>query len=104
MGLAVVFIATGLTLTNQSDCIGTCETLGLTLLYAGGPISAAIGVIFGGVWVAWPLEITLWVVTGFGSARWAENHSKGVLGVALIILFVALAYGLVLSQFVEIAV
>ena len=104
LGLAVVFIASGLTLTNQSDCIGSCETLGLTLLYAGGPVSALMGVVFGGLWVAWPLEITLWVVTGFGAARWAENRSKGVLGVALVILLVALAYGLVLSQFVEIAV
>ena len=104
LGLAVVFMAIGLILTNEADCVGSCETLGLTLLYAGGPISAAVGVFFGGLWVAWPLEITLWVVVGFATARWAERRSRGVLGVALIIVIVALVYGLVLSQFVEIAV
>ena len=104
LGLAVVFMAIGLTLTNEADCVGSCETLSLTLLYAGGPISAAVGVIFGGLWVAWPLEITLWVVVGFATARWAEKRSRGVLGVALVIVIVALVYGLVLSQFVEIAV
>jgi hypothetical protein len=97
-------MAVGITLTNQTDCTGACETLGLTLLYAGGPISAALGVIFGGVWVAWPLEVTLWVVLGFLTARWAEQRGRGVLGVALVILIIALIYGLVLSQFVEIAI
>jgi len=91
-------------MTNQSDCTDSCETLGLTLLYAGGPISAALGVFFGGVWVAWPLEVTLWVILGFLSARWAESRGRGVLGVALVILILALIYGLVLSQFVEIAI
>ena len=104
LGIGVVFMAVGITLTNQPDCTGACESLGLTLLYAGGPISAALGVFFGGVWVAWPLEVTLWVVLGFLSARWAERRGRGVLGVVLIILIVALIYGLVLSQFVEIAI
>jgi len=104
LGLAIVFMAIGIALGNQSDCTGACETLGLTLLYAGGPISAALGVFFGGVWVAWPLEVTLWVTLGFLSAKWAEKRGRGVLGVALIIVIVALIYGLVLSQFVEIAI
>lgn len=104
LGMAVVFMAVGITMTNQSDCTDSCETLGLTLLYAGGPISAALGVFFGGVWVAWPLEVTLWVILGFLSARWAESRGRGVLGVALVILILALIYGLVLSQFVEIAI
>jgi hypothetical protein len=104
LGLAIVFMAIGITLGNQPDCVGACETLGLTLLYAGGPISAALGVFFGGVWVAWPLEVTLWVIIGFLSAKWAERHRRGVLGVALVIVIIALVYGLVLSQFVEIAI
>lgn len=104
LGIAVVFMVVGLNLTGREDCVGLCETLGVTLLYAGGPISALLGVIFGGVWVAWPLEITLWVVAGFMTARWAERRSRGVLGVALVLIVLALVYGLVLSQFVEIAV
>ena len=104
LGFAVVFMIVGLNLGNQDACTGLCEKIALTLLYAGGPISAVMGVIFGGLWVAWPLEITLWVVIGFASARIAARRSTGVLGVALVIVVIALVYGLVLSQFVEIAI
>lgn len=104
LGFAVVFMVGGLSLTNGDSCEGLCQTLGLTLLYAGGPLSALLGVAFGGLWVAWPLDVTLWVVAGFKSARWAERRSRGVVAVALVLLVVALVYGLVLSQFVEIAV
>lgn len=103
LGVAVVFMATGLTLTNQTDCVGSCEVVGLTLLYAGGPISAALGVFLGWVLIAWPLEITFWVVLGFLSASWAGRRGRGVLGVALILILIALAYGLVLSRLVELA-
>ena len=94
----------GLSLVNSESCESLCETLGLTLLYAGGPLSAVLGVAFGGLWLAWPLDVTLWVVIGFASARWAERRSRGVLGVSLVLIILALIYGLVLSQFVEIAV
>lgn len=104
IGAAVVFVFAGLFLTNAESCTGVCETLALTMLYAGGPISAAIGVFFGGIWVAWPLEITLWVVVGFVAARWAERRSTRPVRVAMIVVLIALAYGLVLSQLVEIAV
>lgn len=95
---------TGLALTNGESCEGACQTVGLTLLYAGGPISGALAVFFGGVWVAWPLEITLWVVLGFTGARWAERRSRSPMGVSLLLVVIALICGLVLSQFVEIAV
>jgi len=104
LGFAVVFMVIGLSLVNSESCESLCETLGLTLLYAGGPLSAVLGVAFGGLWLAWPLDVTLWVVIGFASARWAERRSRGVLGVSLVLIILALIYGLVLSQFVEIAV
>ncbi len=104
LGFAVVFMVIGLSLVNGESCEGLCQTLGLTLLYAGGPLSAVLGVAFGGLWLAWPLDVTLWVVLGFASARWAERRSRGVIGVALVLILLALIYGLVLSQFVEIAV
>lgn len=104
LGLAITFMVAGLTLTGGDTCEGLCETAALTMLYAGGPISAAFGVFFGGVVVAWPLEVTLWVVLGFASARWAERRGRGVLGVDLVLVAIALVYGLVLSQFVELAV
>lgn len=104
LGFAIVFMIVGLGLANRGSCVDLCETAGLTLLYAGGPISGLLGVFFGGLWVAWPLEITLWVVVGFLAARWAEPRRRSVAGVAVVIVSVALIYGLVLSQLVEIAV
>lgn len=104
LGFAMVFMVVGLNLANQETCTGLCETVAVTLLYAGGPISAVLGVLFGGLWVAWPLEITLWVVISFATARMAGRRSTGVLGVALAVLVFTLIYGLVLSQFVEIAI
>ncbi len=95
---------TGLGLVRGDTCTGACETLALTLLYAGGPISALFGVFVGGITVAWPLEITLWVVIGFTIARWAERRGTTPIRLATIVVAIALVYGLVLSQFVEIAV
>jgi len=94
----------GLTLANDSSCSGDCETLGLTLLYAGLPISAALGVLFGDLVVAWPLDITLWVVMGFFLARFSDGRGRNVVGPVLIAILFALGYGLVLSQLVELAI
>lgn len=104
VGLGLVFMAIGLTLVNDGSCTEGCETLALTLLYAGLPISAAIGVFFGDLVVAWPLDITLWVVIGFLLARWADNRRRNILGVVLATVIVAGAYGLVLSSLVEMAI
>lgn len=103
VGLALVFMAIGLTLVNDRSCQAGCETLGLTLLYAGLPISAVFGIVSGDLVIAWPLDITLWVVLGFALARAADNRARNVLGAVLVAVLVALVYGLVLSQFVEIA-
>ncbi len=81
-----------------------CEVAALTMLYAGGPLSGVVGVIFGGVHLLWPLEITLWVVLGFWAARRADRRGTSVAGAVVVIVGLALAYGLVLSRFVEIAV
>lgn len=94
----------GLTLINDGSCGGVCETLGFTLLYAGLPISAMFGVLFGDLVVAWPLDITLWVVLGFVLARLSDQRKRTVLGPTLLAIVLALAYGLVLSQFVELAI
>ena len=91
----------GLTLVNREVCTGLCETTGLTMLYAGGPVSALFGVFTDSVVIAWPLDITLWVLLGFSAARRADRRARPVLPTAIVILLVAVAYGLVLSQFVE---
>ncbi len=104
LGFGIVMFAIGLTLINRPACDGWCETLGLTALYSGGPVSALSGVFTDTVVAAWPLDVTFWVVTGFGVARWAGNHDRRALGVAVAVLAIALAYGLVLSQLVELTV
>jgi hypothetical protein len=101
LGCAIVFFAIGLTTINREVCTGACETVGLTLLYAGGPVSALIGVFTDSVTVAWPLDLILWVVLGFGVARFAQNRAIRPWGPLLILLLFFLAYGLVLSQLVE---
>lgn len=104
LALAIVFFAIGLTLVNREACSGLCETLGLTLLYAGGPASALFGVFTDSVVVAWPLDITLWVLTGFVLARRHSRTGTGLWGSALFTVVGGLAYGLVLSQLVELTV
>ena len=37
LGFAVVLMVSGLSLVTRDSCEGLCETVGLTLLYAGGP-------------------------------------------------------------------
>ena len=96
--------AIGLTLINRDSCSGLCEVAGLSLLYAGGPVSAVIGLFTDTVVIAWPLDVTLWVLLGFAVARWAGNRDRRPLGPALVVLLCFMAYGLVLSQFVELTV
>jgi hypothetical protein len=103
LALSAVFLGVGLALIRSDQCTGVCESLGLTLLYAAGPVSALIGVLFGGVVLAWPLDATVWVAAGFLAARIAERRGQGAPVVALVMVIIALAYGLVLSQFVELA-
>jgi hypothetical protein len=103
LGFGIVFFAIGLTSINREVCTGLCETLGLTLLYAGGPVSALIGIFTDSVIIAWPLDIMLWVVLGFGVARFAQNRGIKPWGPLLILLVFFLTYGLVLSQLVELA-
>ncbi len=100
----VVLFAIGLTMINRNGCSGFCETAGLTFLYAGGPISAVLGVFSDTVVAAWPVDVTVWVIVGFGVSRWATSRGKRPLGVALVVVLLALLYGLVLSQFVELTV
>ena len=104
VGTALVFMAIGLTLANQSTCEGGCETLALTLLYAGLPVSAVFSVLFGDLVVAWPLDITFWVVMGFLLARRSDRRGGSVLGPVLLAVILALGYGLVLSTLVELAI
>lgn len=103
LGFGIAQFAIGLTLINRDTCTAVCETVGLTLLYSGGPISALFGVFTDHVIIAWPLDITMWVVIGFAVARYADRRRISPMGPALVVIVLFLAYGLVLSQFVELA-
>jgi hypothetical protein len=104
LGFGIAFFAIGLTMINREVCAGLCETLGLSLLYAGGPISAVIGVLSDHVIVAWPLDVILWVVLGFWVARFSGNRGMRPLGPAVAIVVTFALVGLVLSQLVELTV
>ena len=104
VGLGLAFMATGLSLVDDPSCRAGCETLALTLLYAGLPVSAVFGVLFGDLVVAWPLDITFWVVIGFVVARLSDARRLNVMGAVLLVVVVALTYGLVLSSLVELAI
>jgi hypothetical protein len=54
--------------------------------------------------LAWPLDITFWVVVGLLLARFADRRKRGVLGFVLITVLLALGYGLVLSSLVELTI
>ncbi|HEX2405430.1 MAG TPA: hypothetical protein VHM29_12090 [Acidimicrobiia bacterium] len=104
LAFGIVCFATGLTMINRDVCEGVCETVGLTLLYAGGPVSALIGIFSDSVIVAWPLDVIVWVVLGFAVARLATNRRIPPWGPLVALLVFFLIYGLVLSQLVELTV
>jgi hypothetical protein len=95
VGTAVVFMVIGLTQTGD---------LAEVFLFAGLPVSAIFSVTFGDLVLAWPLDVTVWVVVGFLLARLSDRRNRNVLGLDLLAIGVALAYGLVLSRFVEMAI
>jgi hypothetical protein len=103
LGIGLAFMGSGLALINQPVCDRLCEFVGLSLLYAGGPIGAMIGFLTDSVVVPWPLEIMLWVVLGFWAARRAANRNTSTWAYVISILGLALIYGVVLSRFVELA-
>lgn len=103
VGLGLIFMIIGLSLVNDPSCDTGCQTLALTLLYAGLPVSAVFGVFFGELVVAWPLDVTFWVLTAFFVARLADRRDRSVMGAVVITVVIALVYGLVLSTLVEIA-
>jgi hypothetical protein len=104
LGFAATFWVVGLAMIQNDACRELCHDAALTLVYAGGPFSALLGVLFGGLFVAWPLDATLWVVIAFVAARISSRRGSGVGGVSLVVVGTSLLYGLVLSLFAEIAV
>ncbi|MDH3189193.1 MAG: hypothetical protein OEM39_00915 [Acidimicrobiia bacterium] len=103
LGIGIALFVSGLALVNRESCTGVCEFAGLAMLYAGGPISALIGVLTDSVIVAWPLEVVLWVVLGYSAARWGAARGRSTWAFVTVLLIGAVGYGIALSQLVELA-
>lgn len=103
LGIGMAFLWSGFALVNQETCQGACEFWALAMLYAGGPIGAVIGFFTDTTIVAWPLEIMLWVVLGFWAARMGSSRERSTWFFVMTILAAAAGFGLILSQFVELA-
>ena len=95
LGGALLVGGAGLWLVTQR---GT----GLALFYAAAPVSAVLGVLGGGLPVAWPLDLALWVVAGVVAGSWAARTGRPVWQAAMAIGLVALVFGFLMSQLVEV--
>ena len=103
-----MFFSAGLALTLADTCVGGCERLGFTLAFAGAPVSGlltSVGAMTasdGTLAVAYPLDVTVWLLLGGLLTRVAGPALRAQwwrwLGVFVA---VALLYGLLLSLLVE---
>lgn len=75
---------------------------GLALFYAAAPFSALFGVLGGGLPVAWPLDLAIWVVAGVVLGSMAVRRGRPWWHLALVAGAVAAVYGLIMASFVEI--
>lgn len=102
LGFALVAAGTGLTLILSDTCTGWCERAGLALFYAGAPASALFGVVGGGIPIAWPLDLGMWVVLGLAAANWAARRSRPTWHGVVALMGLALVFGAALSGLVEV--
>ena len=94
---AALLYGVGLWLTVSEGCSGGCERLALTMLYAGGPMSAFFGVLGGAVLAAWPLDVMVWLVLAWVTASQSERRNLPLPAVLTLLLAAALVYGFGLS-------
>lgn len=98
---AVIAATVGISIALRDGCTGICETAGFTLYAAGLPASAIFAVIAGDLPVAWPLDITLWLIISAGASRFSERRRLSVNTVAFRVIVIALVYGFIASLFIE---
>ena len=105
LGMLVLFVAiaatVGVTLALGDNCDGFCETAGFTLYASALPVSALFAFFAGDLPVAWPLDVTFWVIASFVIGRYAERQRMTVPAAVIRVVFVALAYGFVVALFLE---
>ncbi len=93
LAFAAAAFAGGLALTLS--CTGVCARAGIALYAAGGPVSGLFAALAGELPVAWPLDLTLWIVVAVLVARRPERRRA-----ILATLGTALLYGAVIALLV----
>lgn len=93
--------ATGFGLATAERCTNLCARAAVLLYAAGTPVSGLFSALAGGLPLAWPLDITLWVVIGIATSRLARWRRIPVWRMILAVIAVALIYGWGLSGLVE---
>jgi len=93
--LAFAAAAFGGGLALALSCTGLCGRAGVALYAAGGPVSGLFAAVAGELPVAWPLDLTVWIVVAAAVAR----RTAPWRGVAATV-GAALAYGAVVAALV----
>lgn len=98
---SAVGLALGITLVSNLSCTGLCETAGLALYGAGGPVSGLFAALAGGLVLAWPVDITLWIVLAFGAIKLAGARRIPLRRVAFSVLAGAVLWGVLVASLLE---
>ncbi len=97
----VVAATIGVSLALRPGCDGICEQVGFTLYAAALPISAVFAFFAGELPLAWPLDVTFWVIVSFVLGRIAERKHMSVGAVVVRALVLAVVFGFSIALFLE---
>lgn len=98
---SAVGLAAGIALISNQSCVGLCESAGLALYGAGGPVSGLFAALAGGLVLAWPVDITLWIVLAFGAIKLSGARDVPPRRVAVWILSAAILWGVFVASLLE---
>lgn len=98
---SAVGLAAGIRLISNQACERLCETAGLALYGAGGPVSGLFAALAGGLVLAWPVDITLWIVLAFGAIKLSNARAIPIRRVAIWVLSGALLWGVLVASLLE---
>lgn len=98
IAFAVAAFAGGIALALS--CAGSCARAGVALYAAGGPVSGLFAAVAGELPIAWPLDLTVWILVAFAVARRADRPDARLGRSALAVIGFALVYGLGISLLV----
>ena len=102
IGWALVVGGVGLAMVLSEGCGVVCSEGGLALFYGAAPVSALFGVLGGGLPVAWPLDVLVWLLAGVGLTSWTARRRLDIRRLTAAAIGLALVFGVVMSRFVEV--